>query len=456
MADKMRLSVIGRGVLPVACRSIPVIALALSLVTPTLLRATGQDRQPSSTSVTFQEMTFEIPGSDWSRQETARQINLARVVDPGHSQALGVWPVIFPPSLGARTPQDHTTAIFDFERHKSRPPGTRWEGFVEGTRTIAGSSFPTMTYTIHEAGGGASGLFLLYFPADFQTRQRFYCLMYQDTRRASAGAPKLDLGTLDSIVSSFHVAAVSPPPSRLTLAKAGEGLLAPTYASQIEQLLKISESTVLNQTTEPSADLKRVAVRCAEQLEKQPSYSSHVQLVDKSVAALEARNYVIATWTFDHQAPNNYHVTQTSWNGKAYDYDEWITVGQTHFDFVGFWIQPSTSARIERIDLNTKLGLQKFSQVLRDEEPQSGGAQSVDGRRYTSVRYLLSSEFKGFLGKSDGPMQVDVWIESETGLLAKARVTPAGSSAARFQQQVFVGYGGNVQIQAPSQVLKPK
>jgi hypothetical protein len=180
-----------------------------------------------------------------------------------------------------------------------------------------------------------------------------------------------------------------------------------------------------------------------------------VQVVDKSVAALDAHNYVTASWTFDHQAPNRYHVTQSLWNGKAYDYDEWITIGQTHFDFVGLWFKPLDSPRI---DLNSKLGLQKYLQVLRSEEPRSGGTRSFDGKSYASVTYLLSSpgDFKGSLGSSDGPVQVELWIESESRLLAKARVIPTEGTRVRQFHQVFVGYGGNVQIQEPSQALTPK
>ena len=58
-------------------------------------------QQPSSETINFQEMTFQLPGVGWNRDKTTPsgsstgQINLARSDNPLHRQSLGIWAVRF-------------------------------------------------------------------------------------------------------------------------------------------------------------------------------------------------------------------------------------------------------------------------------------------------------------------------------------------------------------------------
>jgi len=433
------------------------VAAAWGVGMPVRLRAAGQtnrapDSRASSTNVIFKEMAFELPGSDWTRQETEQQVSYARNDDrPGHSQLVSVWPVPLARTNSRRTSQEQASSYFDLERHQARPPGVRWEGFTEGLRTIGTSSYPIMTFAIRTPTAEADGLFLLYFPPDFQDRQRFYCFMVQDIRRSGTGSPKLDQPMLDAIVSSFHLGGTaSPTASNPTLFKGGEGLRAPTYRVKVERLLMLSDTSPSDAATS-SAPSKTVAVRCAEFLGKNPNYSSFARLLDRSVTALESRDFIAESWTFDHQGPDRYHVTQSLWNGNsAYFYDEWITTGKTHFDFAGLWVERADPVRV---DLNRKLGVQKYLQLLKKEEPRSGRTQAYDGQNYALVTYIvpLAGDFQAFFGTGEGMAQVQLWIDSDSAFLTKARVSPASSGIpARELQQVFVGYGADIQIKPPA------
>jgi hypothetical protein len=434
-----------------------LVLLFVGVSPPAVLRAAGQnDRAPdsraSSMNVIFREMAFELPGSDWRRQENDQQVSFARNDNkPGHSQLVSVWsvPVAGPGSRQAS--QDHAASYFNLERHQARPPGVRWEGFMEGLRTIGTSSYPIMTFSIRAPTAEADGLFLLYFPSDFQERQRFYCFMVQDIRQSGTEAPKLDLPMLDGIVSSFHLGGtLSPPASNTAAFKGGEGLVAPTLRDQVERLLRLSDTSASDAATS-TAPSKALALKCAELIDKHPNYSSFARLTDRSVTALESRDFIAESWTFDHQGPDRYHVTQSLWNGSsAYFYDEWITIGKAHFDFAGLWIERSDPVRV---DLNRKLGMQKYLQLLRKEQPRSGRTQTYDGQAYALVTYVVpfTGDLQAFLGTGEGMAEVQLWIDSSSTLLTKARVGRASPGvSARELQQVFVGYDGHIQIKAPT------
>ncbi len=134
------------------------------------------------TTVRFDVVAFDLPGPGWQQTTaTPRQIGHTHKMGDGKSQSIAFWPVTFPPSFQGRSQQEHTSAYFDIERQKPRYEG-RWEGFVEGAREIAGRQFPTMSFTVTFAAQRvvADGLFVLYFPDDFDRRGKFFALMWMD------------------------------------------------------------------------------------------------------------------------------------------------------------------------------------------------------------------------------------------------------------------------------------
>jgi hypothetical protein len=159
-------------------------------------------------------------------------------------------------------------------------------------------------------------------------------------------------------------------------------------------------------------------------------------------------------WLFDHANPDRYHVVQTAWAGSAYVYDEWISLGDSDFAFLGLWLELERAAGTTRRELGRKLGLQKYIQVLQSQPPTSIGTYSYAGRRYSLLNYLLSvaGDFESFLTDSSGSIQLALWIDSASGLLVKAHLVPAaspsGGVAPEFEQ-VFVSYSSDIRVEAP-------
>jgi hypothetical protein len=107
------------------------------------------------------------------------------------------------------SPKEQASKYFEGERRGHYPQN--WGGFVEGEREIGGKRYPTMKYVVTFPDSKSStpiidGLYLLYFPGDFATRQRFYVLMWQDIHPADDKGRGLN--EFDAIVSSFRVGPV--------------------------------------------------------------------------------------------------------------------------------------------------------------------------------------------------------------------------------------------------------
>jgi hypothetical protein len=157
------------------------------------------------TTVSFDAITFDLPGPEWQRTGASqRQIHYTRKTEGGKGQSISVWPVTFPAALHGRSQQEHASAYFDIERTKERYEG-RWEGFVEGVREIAGRRFATMSFTVTlaEQRFVTDGVFLLYFPDDFDQRRKFFTFMWMDGH--PQGQPGMGLDVLDAIVASARI-----------------------------------------------------------------------------------------------------------------------------------------------------------------------------------------------------------------------------------------------------------
>jgi hypothetical protein len=80
-----------------------------------------------------------------------------------------------------------------------------WEGFDEGSRRIGHSVYPVMTVRLTDPDDArrGDGLFLLYFPSDFETRQVFYVLLWVDMH--PTGTRGRGLAAFDAMVPTFRV-----------------------------------------------------------------------------------------------------------------------------------------------------------------------------------------------------------------------------------------------------------
>ena len=160
--------------------------------------------------INYKEISFELPTGDWKRDaESETQIGFSRTEEKHHGQNVGIWAVEFPASLRALSQKEHASGYFDFERRKGRPQTRRWEAFSEGERQIGKVRYPIMTFRMTATDTTPvalfDGLFLLYFPEDFDSRQRFYCFMWMDGRPATEpGRSDANLAMLDLIISSVR------------------------------------------------------------------------------------------------------------------------------------------------------------------------------------------------------------------------------------------------------------
>lgn len=186
---------------------IGAIALAVcALVVP----ANSWAQPDRRTTVRFDDITFDLPGDGWKKLHEGRvpgaqvsQIEFGHNLGGGRGQSLGVWPVIFDSSVQGRTPQEHASAIFNIERFKRRPAGQRWEFGVEVEREVGGRNFPAMDFRVIVPEAVSDGLFLLYFPDDYDARRKFFCFMWTDIHPPNETGTRLEM--LDSIVSTVRV-----------------------------------------------------------------------------------------------------------------------------------------------------------------------------------------------------------------------------------------------------------
>lgn len=187
-----------------ACGTVAGLLLLIPLFSsPSGMNVSAQT--PQRTTVSFDVVAFDLPGPGWQQTTaTPRQIGYIRKMGEGKFQSIAFWPVAFPPSLQGRSKEEHTSAYFDIERQMPRYEG-RWEGFVEGAREIAGRQFPTMSFTNTLAAQRlvVDGLFVLYFPDDFDHRRKFFTFMWLDGHPQDQ--PGTGLEVLDAIVASTRI-----------------------------------------------------------------------------------------------------------------------------------------------------------------------------------------------------------------------------------------------------------
>jgi hypothetical protein len=205
---------------------------------------------------------------------------------------------------------------------------------------------------------------------------------------------------------------------------------------------------------EDISDPKKIALRCAQETEKASAYISELAIRDRTQKELQSRDYVSLMWRIDFVKPDRYHVIQKGWGGGAdYFYDEWVTLGSEHYDNAGFWMK---SDRTGRSKLNPRFRADKYLTILRTEEPKSAAVYHHLGRRYYLLEYESAGlgDFASFSESLIGPAHFRIWIDSETGLLAKGELAarnkePAGKETPFELEQAFAGYGLDIQITTP-------
>jgi hypothetical protein len=153
------------------------------------------------------EVRYLLPTQGWEENTEGPGVSLVHVEVPGSRyQAISVWPMDVPAQLRELPRERQVSEYFAMERQS--PRDVPWSGFVEGTRDIAHRRYPTLSAQMRVESPDRRSvlgdvLFVLIFPDDFKTRQRFYVVMWMDYYPASehAAGPK----ALDTFISGLTI-----------------------------------------------------------------------------------------------------------------------------------------------------------------------------------------------------------------------------------------------------------
>lgn len=168
------------------------------------------------------DFEFECPGHLWNTAvlegpvgpRGGTQITVSRCDAADSVRSVAVWSLTLPRHLAGVRREECSHDFFAVEREAQRPPGYVWTDFVEGVRLIAGEFYPTLSFRVTadtpdgDFSGETNGLFLLYFPKDYEARPRFYVLMFQENRVDRTTRGELD-ALVDTVVTSFEPTHVS-------------------------------------------------------------------------------------------------------------------------------------------------------------------------------------------------------------------------------------------------------
>jgi len=155
----------------------------------------------------FPEFSFDLPAEGWKEFPTPKSPGRTQWIFPRglHSaEVLDIWPVKVPPALQTLSRQQHASKYFAAERQQPRK--AQWEECQEKLLTIGGQSYPVMSHRILSDWGPDKvvfdGVLLLYFPPDFEKRQQFYALLWQDMHPSKVEGKGLE--KFHAIVQSFR------------------------------------------------------------------------------------------------------------------------------------------------------------------------------------------------------------------------------------------------------------
>lgn len=209
----------------------------------------------------------------------------------------------------------------------------------------------------------------------------------------------------------------------------------------LERLSELSISGSAFHGSAASSKAKEIAASCVEVTQQAQSYRSWMRLTeaDSAVAAMEC-------WI--NVAPGRYHVTQR----VDADWDEWITIEDTHYRNAGLWMSMDPEAdnahqRNRSMSTGAYLRLMDAAGTITCAACEGGGDISYflldfEGEELPVIRQPEPVSFR-----------TRVWIEENTRLMAKAQIPCKleyrGTRRDFVLDQMFTSYGDRVSIWAP-------
>jgi len=189
-----------------------------------------------------------------------------------------------------------------------------------------------------------------------------------------------------------------------------------------------------------------VALQCIEVTGAARSYCSLQIFRDPT----SERDYDIE-WRLDFVKPDRFHVSQVMWNG---DLDEWVIVGEEHYQNAAEWFKTSNPQLAENFyERSRSLLVDHYLTILRTAEFVS----SESYNDYLLLKYknidlsgdLIDTEQEGT------ETELRTWIDLDTHLLAKVEMitqshTPEGEEYLNMQH-VFAAYNEEIEVRPPTQ-----
>lgn len=278
-----------------------------------------------------------------------------------------------------------------------------------------------------------------------------------------SGAPRL--GLLQIIAE----AAFRQEPQR-TVSAAQEFLALVPGHSQIVGLLREAQrqSRILDRQslfaasassrTECSVNQGTSALRrCLLATKSVSSYRLHLTVRNPSEPGFPARDGLQSEWDLDVVSPDRFFGERWFWNSeeKTALADRWITIGTAHYENPSFWVR---FAKPFRTASNLGLCLDAYLSPLQTATTAHTWEVSQQQQSFVLLEFVevLLPELSAAVGSpSDvAPSRVWLWIESETGLLAAARVELRfAEQSTLLLEQVFFDYGEPIQIEAPELIV---
>jgi len=240
--------------------------------------------------------------------------------------------------------------------------------------------------------------------------------------------------------------------------------------SAIQALINVSEegptktslSNVLNlsiHSAAPNGDkdlisAKQSAHLCVEQQERIRSYSSYTLVRNKARKSLRGRDFVYLAWRLDFVRPDDFHVRQAYLLDDLSDVllDEWITLGKEHYWFGPNWLRADDALNHRPHHV---LLAEKYLDLLKNEGPLSAQQFQYLDLPYLLLKYRVTELLQDFSGigfSAKGVVDVGIWIDSSTNLLAKAVIESEDQS--EFEQ-VFAAYNEVVVVKQPHIGMQP-
>ena len=262
-------------------------------------------------------------------------------------------------------------------------------------------------------------------------------------------------------VCAVALAALLMCAARLSVAQESKSVIAiprqTVIAKRQAEVAMLRQLSIDSAVKQPDTitDAASLAATFGAQITKVHAFASWACIRNRENAKLASGDFAVIAWAFDFVEPDAAHVMQTAWDGSRYAYDEFIEINKSKFIKLGDWIEVPP----EHAGFLDTFVLQTYATVLRNERPISASTYLHSGKRYLLLEYEMTfaEAFAGFSDDTREHIRLELWIDSTSGLLAKAMSRALPGRPPFELEQEFVGYNDEIRIVAPphATLVKP-